>query len=244
MTNLLEQALEENGARHRIGGNFPPEQTLPERLNDMASELLTERDGKFSHPIGIWLSRTALADDDQLETATNFIAKAKALAGRFEAMRVTAKKPHDDAAKTVQTFFRAAVQPLEQAEAHVRGLMGGYQAKKLADARAAQTRASEEARKAAAAAQTAEDVQRAGELAAQATLPVEPIRTQTSGGAMSSMTTFWWSEVVDIDQVPREFLSYDERKVKAYLAGLPKGATPSKPGMKFTETVRSIVRGK
>lgn len=127
--------------------------------------------------------------------------------------------PVRETERRIRAFFAAPLAALEAAKAHAKGSLAGYlQAAARANAEA-MTRAAEAAREG-----------RADEAReeAQALIPIVVPASVT-------IVERWVFRVIAPEMVPRDFLTVDERKIRAYLAKTGKGEVPTPvPGVAFS----------
>lgn len=123
----------------------PPPATGGIGHNSAASSALddfAERIGEFLRGGDIWAGRGAL-DDELAPRARDFIAGAKKLRKQADDARAAAKKPHADAAKTVDDTWRPLLERIDKIVALVTPKLADYiEAKrKLAEAQAREAHA-------------------------------------------------------------------------------------------------------
>jgi hypothetical protein len=205
----------------------------------------------------------ALPNDDTAVRATSFVRQLKDSAKPLEARRREAKAPYDGAAAAVQGVFASQIEALTAAARTIeRDLITPYATAKAAETRraadeaAARTRAEADAKLAEAEAlmqkqdAPAADLERAlddaiaaGEEADRASAvaaagPTERLRG--SHGGTAAHIQRWSYEIIDPNQVPREFLMIDHDKLTA-LARTKKGGA-AVPGVRFFSTTTVSVR--
>lgn len=178
------------------------------------------------------------ADDD----LPAYSERAKALKDVASAVEKARKAEKDQILKdgrTIDAFFKDMAAPLEQAANAIVAAINAHQRKMLEAQRAAQ-----------AAAAKAEEERRKAEATpfddpAPAPAPVVPIRAaeatrvvSSSGRVTATAQTVWRHELVDLDQVPRSFLTLNEARVKAAVAA----GVRDIPGIRIFEDIRTVVK--
>lgn len=161
-----------------------------------------------------------LEDDEDLAAVNALVPKLRAAAKRCDALREEQKRPHLEAGRVIDTFFKTLDGRLATLQRGLEARATQYLHKK-AEAEAARRRAEEERlrREAAAKAQEAAEAARAGhteqaaiaqaaaaeaqtraEDAATPVKPAELARTQTAAGT-ATLEQRWEFEIVDFDKV-------------------------------------------
>lgn len=108
---------EENQAAS-IGHNGPPGPTLPQELDAKLRDFLDAG--------GAWLDLEAIETKEQSQKATDFVTGARGVFKAIDEERKAQKKPHDDAAKSVQEFFAPLLKKIEIAADKVKALQAGF----------------------------------------------------------------------------------------------------------------------
>ncbi len=140
---------------------------------------------------------------EDLGFAAELLAEAKGKTKALEEMRDSVVKPMNTALKNLRSWFKPALDALGQYE---RGLKT-----KIAEAHAKKHARQQEALKAAAVASMAGDTETAAVAMEEATeQDFEPVKGL-------SMRHTWDCEVIDLDEVPREYMMMDVTKVKAVI---------------------------
>lgn len=189
-----------------------------------------------------------------LEEAAHYIKSFKNLEKELDNIRAVLKKPFLDKGKEIDGFFKHLIASFESEKSRLEKEAIEWKRKQEMEARkradAERRLAEEEAIRLA--------VQKEAELKAEAIskgqdpekvkveIPVVPeviadevkLSSKNSSGVTTTRTKKW--ELVDIDQVPREFLCVDERKVNLERAKYDFEAQSIIPGIKFTfiESIR------
>jgi hypothetical protein len=181
-----------------------------------------------------------LADAEQYKvtTATQYadagdvLKRIKGHQKKLEEAETGITKPINDGLKAIRDLFRGPKERATRAESLVKRAMIAYSTEQDRLRREEQQRADEVARKErealeAKAAKAAESgkVEKAAALEQRAATVVAPVihrAPPTVAGV--SMREVWKFEVLDEMQVPREFLSVDEKKIRAVVSALKGGA--------------------
>lgn len=170
------------------------------------------------------------------------------MAGEIEKRRKEMVAPFNQGVRQINAMASEAARPLVEAETHLRDKLSVWQraeAKRIAAeaeaAREAEALALSAAANAAASgdAETAEDIAEAvGQMPDPAALAQMKPVARGDFGAVASTRKGWAFEVNDPDQVPREYLTIDERKVKAAIAG----GVREIPGLVIFETATLVIK--
>jgi hypothetical protein len=149
------------------------------------------------------------AEPDQ-EIATDNAKLAKALVAAADTAHKAAKDPYWQAGKAVDAWFRKMLEPLLTPLNELERRMLDYMQAKVAKAKAA----------------------------APTARKVDLARTTGVYGAVASLVTTFTYEVEDLSKVPADYLTVDDRKVKAVMADRdPQTKRPRKtiPGIRWVE---------
>jgi chromosome segregation ATPase len=129
--------------RLAIGGNAPPSdiEILSTKLDEENLDLLAKKiecEAEIKHIPDV------IEDEAQAAKLTDWLRKAKGVVSALDERRKSRKRPFDDLAKTVQTFFLKLINPLDQSIEDLKPRLTAYQKVKE---EAARQRALEEQRK-------------------------------------------------------------------------------------------------
>lgn len=125
-----------------IGHNAPP------AYDEETAAALEAKMREFADAGGAWLDLREIADDTQAQRLADYLAGLQARIKETETARKEAKKPHDDAAKTVQKRFVPIVDLGTKLRDRLNGMLTAYASKKERAAAEARRKAEEEARRA------------------------------------------------------------------------------------------------
>lgn len=192
--------------------------------------------------------KIVIEDDEGLQAATNFLANCKVRWKRIEDLRTDLVKPLNDTVKKINAGFKGQQAPLTAIEAEIKGAMGTYQKKKLAEAKAAEEAAEAEAKaeqeRLAAEAEKEEDpakkkaLEDAQKLVQAPVAAPVPATTVRGGAGTASFKTVWKFEVEDAAKVPSNYKVVDEKLIrKAVVDG-----ERSIPGVRIYEDQQVAVR--
>lgn len=197
-----------------------------------------------------------IGDDDVNGRAADFVAQLSRFSKETDAKRVAAKRPHDDAAGAVHSFFKKdIIDPIDAAATEVRKRMTAFQVAKAEEARrkareeaeakrleaerlAAEARKPEAFDKAEAALNTAQAAER------RAAAPTAALgRTRGDLGSVSSLRSVWRYRVTDLALVPAHLLQVNDAMVKAAMKTKGDDGKPVPvPGIEFYEEQTVAVR--
>ncbi len=246
-----------------IGHNAPPPAPLPEpevlyaAWSREHAALLARRDQLLAALQRLEASHGAgIADEATAGKAADFVLLLEREARHVEELRKSVKAPVLAAGRTLDRLLKTETSDrLADAAARVARLLTDYQVRKIAAEREAREQAAREAREAAdalaatalAQADTAlreqalvlDQAAQQAEIAATAGL-AGLARTRGESGAVADLKEDWTYEVVDIAQVPREWLMVDDRRLRAAIRG-PEGLR-SIPGLRIHPEARTTVR--
>lgn len=132
----------------KIGDNLPPEPytLFAESINDLLLEA------------GNFLDGAAIENEDQEASLSSIFTRLRRERGAADEQRAAEKRPHDEAAKAVQTKWKPLLEKADTALTTANNVLSAFLVKKGEAQRAAAEAAAQEARKLAeAAAQTRKD---------------------------------------------------------------------------------------
>lgn len=225
-----------DGARHGIGGNNPPEpidfdaiRTKVDERIDFANRWITER--------------PKLTDADMADRANGFKTQLSDLRKEVDKARRDLKKPHEDAAASVDQQFRPLLDLVDRAYKAMGEKLTAYlqEQQRLAEeerrrqadearqrreeAEAAALRAREEASRAGGnALQAEQEAEAAARLAAQAEQEArKPVKVQIRGDfgrRAAGLRTTWKAEVVDQKAALRHYGKHPKVQEAALAAAL------------------------
>ena len=255
-------SLTTDNPRAIVGGNKPP---LAEVLADQFAELTGEIEGI-----------AALASDapKKIETDTAFgkigdiVKEARKLTKRLDDARDTEQRPHLEAKRTIDGFFKGHMERLsriadvlqERADAYTQAKAAAARREREAEARRQAEEAERqrqiaarqaEANRPTAAAKHAELAERADDRAAEATAAAHAsnadlTRVRSSGGTVASGRTEWDFEIIDYAAVSLETLrpyiarAEVEKALRSYVR-VNKGAAPL-AGVRIFEKIKANFR--
>lgn len=196
---------------------------LPQDAKALASE---------AHSMLAQINAIEVRTPDDYQAAAHWLTRIKSQAKALTEKRLEVTRPLDEAKRNVMAWFKGPLDRLATAESGLKRKVADYQAREAEARRKAQAEAEEKARKArerlearAAKAEASGKVEKALELhmeaAAQHAAPVVPPPTKAEG---VSTVTRWVFEVTNPAEVPREFLTVDEKKIRGVVQAL-KGET-------------------
>ena len=166
-------------------------------------------------------------------------ARAKRLTNALEDQRKKVIKDPDRFVRDVNAFVRTFRAPLDAVVETLRGKIGQHQFSKEIERRKIQKQMEEEA------ARLQKKLEAEAKQAGIQAPPVMPVpaprpdsMTRTESGASALIRTAWTGEVIDPDQVPREFCSPDEKKITA---GVKSGIREI-PGVRIYEKPITVLR--
>lgn len=190
------------------------------KTNLQAAEWTAERDSLVAKAKEI----VAVTDNEQFETAGAIQAKGTKLISKLEKIRKEITAPLDEIKKDIMSQEKALRVDIEKEVARIKKLTTAYateQARKAEEER----RRIEEAERKAAEAQVAAEAAAAADPygfnapAAVAPTPYIPSPTVEKAHSTNNRVVEKWDfTVLDANVVPREFLSVDETKIRAFLA--------------------------
>lgn len=244
-----------------IGHNAPPLVALPEPEILVAvwsrehAALLARRDQLLAAMARFQAAHGAgIADEATAGKAADFVLLLEREAHHVEEVRKSVKAPILAAGRTLDRLLKTETSDrLAEAAAWVARLLTDFQLGKIAAERAARAQAALAARQAADAVAVAAQTDTAlceqalaldhaaqqAEIAATAGMAALA-RTRSESGAVADLKEEWTFELVDIAEVPRDWLMVDERKVRAAIRG-PDGLR-SIPGLRIHPEPRTTVR--
>jgi len=263
-----------NAQARALRANTPPPpapltaEQIKEYLDYAMTALLARRTEIIAALAATAKAYPTIDDDETLGEVAENVRMANALTRTAEDRRKTEKGPYLAGERTVDTWFKTFGAPIATALAPVQTAMNDYGARKLADERAKAEKArkeaeAEEARRLAAAAEAmrakgpnvddalaaAAAASKDAEQAGAAAMARSSALTRTRGvyGASASVRTTWRWEVVNMADIPPEYLitSVNEEAVKqAALASRDASGKPTIviPGIRFVPDHKTVVR--
>lgn len=197
---------------HLIGANNPPEPTAREAISTHIADLLVE-----AHA---WADGTLVESQAQADEASRLIEDLRKAAKAGDDQRVAEKKPFDDGAAEVQTYWGTWIadpktknpgrvwKAIDALKASVKPFLEKLEAERVAAARKAHEEAQAAAQRAADAAraaqasdlsaqEAADDLIRDAEQAAAAAKRIENSRTQARGGTRAMGLTKTYTAQID-----------------------------------------------
>lgn len=192
-----------------------------------------------------------IADEETQGNAADFVRQIKRCIAQLEAERKAEKQPHLDAERRIDRSYADIEGPLKSAAVEVEAKMTTFareqERKRREAAQAEAKRRDEEAKRAEEAALAAaappaameQAIAAARDAEAAATIaaarPAELSRVHSDFGSVASLRETWTFELLDIKQVPAEFLQVNEVLVRRVIAG--KSGLRAIPGLRiFPET--------
>lgn len=183
---------------------------------------------------------------EQSEKLTDYIAQIKKCAKAVEDERKRIKSPVTDLGRAIDARAKALQAPLDECDRLARKVLTSYLAEQdriaQEEARAERERLAAEAARREAEAKTDEDLSAAIEAEERAqAVPLEPAKPVSARGEMGThagLRKSWDYSLVDLDQVPRQYLTLDEKAVKAAI----KDGVRTIPGLNIFETHNITVR--
>ena len=171
-------------------------------------------------------------DRDSSEWCTAYLGEIAAIKKKAEGRRTELKGPLLEAGRALDGFVAELLKPILEADTLLRGRLLAYQQEQIRKAHAAAERIRREAEAAEqAAAQAAAQgdghgmdhalLQAADKKQEAQALEKAPTAIQAAGMGSATIRKVWAFEVVNVAQVPREFLAVDEQAIrKAVAAGI------------------------
>ena len=201
-----------------------------DKVSQVAQEAIRMREGALTFFV---------KDDATYQTATNGLKKIKGVRKMIKELLDPMVKRAYDAYKKDLAQMKETEAPLDEAERHLKNQMAKYVDEKERERREAERKAREEAaakmreaEKAAEEGRTTEADIALQEAAQMEDAPPPVIAAPTVAGAHS--TKRWAYEILDPDQVPREYLTVDEGKISAIVRTTKNTDKPQAiPGVKF-----------
>lgn len=232
-----------------IGHNAPPVEQHALHINDLYDE---------AHN---WLDGAPIENAEQADALGALLAKFREARSGADAQRVSEKKPHDDAAKAVQTAWKPLIDKCERAEKIAKNALGAWQLKLEAEQRAEAARLAREAEAARIAAEEAariarttdrldeaegaEDALRAAKTAEQAATRADKAKplVGTGGGRSIGLRSYWIAELTDAAAALRHYREKDPDALKAWLVEQAQrdvnAGSRAIPGIKIREDRRA-----
>lgn len=178
-------------------------------------------------------------DDATEKEAIDAAARSKKLMNALETERKRVIEAPDKFVRSVNAFCRTFKEPLDGVASTLRQKIATYQFQKELERRKVEKAMQEEAARLQAKLEV--EAKEAG-VEPPPVMPVPAPRpdsmTRTESGASASIRTAWTGEVIDPDQVPREFCSPDEKKITA---GVKSGIREI-PGVRIYEKPITVLR--
>lgn len=178
---------------------------------------------------------------EELEIASNLISYVAKLKKKLEAARKKIVKPHNDFVKGVNNSFKKRMEPLDEARKIIETKILEYrkaEQERVRKEQEALRKAAEEEQK-----KRAQEAEEKGlEPPAPAVVPyvAPPEKSVKAGLGTVTAKKTWAFEIVDESQIPREYLTVDEKKIRAAVqSGVREIA-----GVKIFETETLAVRGR
>jgi hypothetical protein len=174
----------------------------------------------------------AIKTNEQYQAAANYLKSIKGLLGKIEDARTRVTKPLLAAQREVNAQAKDAAEPLQKAERLIKVAMDGFIQEQNRLRLEEQRKADEAARKQqeklqqqAAKAMASGKMEKAAELEQLATAVVAPAIHRDPPKVAGIVTKEVWKfEIIDPNQVPRNFCSPDEQKIGGVVRAL-KGDT-------------------
>lgn len=187
-------------------------------INPQVRDELTHEAAQTAQAMKL-LESFEITNEDDFTFAGNLLKLAKEKWKALEERRTEVTRPLNEALRAVNGWFKPAQEPYKQAELVLKQKISAYLL--------AQRAANEAAMQAAAQAAQAGDVDQAAQHVAAL---VEAPKVQGV-----SMREVWDFEVVNLDEVPREYLCLDAAKVRAAIWYADTERTPPRPipGLRF-----------
>lgn len=166
---------------------------------------------------------TEVRTDGQLEDAGAVQTAISKAIKKLEAARKSVTAPLDDAKKSIMAQEKRLARPLTEQLERLKQMTSAYAtevAARIAAERSEQERREQEAAEAAAAQAEADPFgfNGGGEQAEPPAFVPTPIVTRMPHTSSNRIVERWDYEITDAARVPRELMSVDERKVRAFLA--------------------------
>lgn len=262
---------EADNPRATMGGNKPPiSEVLADTYKDLLAKIdpIAERANKLAAELkgeAEKIEPATIRTEAQIATISELVLDASDLSKKLEATRTVEKKPHLDACREVDGYFGALTTRLNRIADTFTDIASGHQravaaeARRKAEAEAAELRAKEEKLRAAAEAAkkpaTADKKQeQADEIAAQAeaaeakaaTTNHELAKVKTDAGVSVGAKTEWTFKITDYEAIPldklRPYLKREviEQAIRAYVK-IHKGSA-SLAGVHFEEDIKATIR--
>lgn len=202
-------------------------------LNPVRGDVLSKRDDWIAGRdaiLAVSAEVRKVADDVTLDRAGSIYTDARRHVKALEQARKAVTEPIDAVKKQIMADEKAMRAELEREAERLKSMCDAYATAKAQEA--------EEARRKQAEAETAKD-RVASVFGAAATVGManSPAIAAPKSSA-NRMVERWSFEVLDSAAVPREFLTVDDAKIRAWMQAQTKlGITPQLPGVVFEKTV-------
>lgn len=261
--------MEDSNERAVIGGNNPPENVLDDKFASIIAELVevadqtTETVDKLRKGEG---QSASINSDEDVALVAPLASKARDLFKRLDEDRAAEKKPHWDAGKAVDEFFKPHKARAERIFNTLEDLASDFQNRKIAAQRAAARAEADRQEKEAARLREEADKAKRTETAERKIAQAEGAELKADaaaddanasnaelgavrggdGGVLASARTVWDYTIVDYEKIPldklRIFLSRSdvEKAIKKFANHHKDAATLD--GVTFTEKAKTSFR--
>jgi hypothetical protein len=184
----------------------------------------------------------SVESDSELTAAGKLQTKASKHLKELEKIRKAVKQPALDFGREIDAQAKEMRKELESGIARIKQLNGDYATAKAKAAEAERLRIAEaEAARIEAEAEQAPVTFGGLELTPQSPVesaPAQPLPTGKVSTGANAMVTVWEFEIVNQKLIPAEFLTVDEKKIRAHMNYKTKlGETPEVDGVRFTSRV-------
>lgn len=176
-------------------------------------------------------------NDSQLEVSSAIYTRISKHISALEKIRKSVTGPLDDLKKQIMAQERELKATLETEQERLKRLNDAYATEKFKREQAERQAAIEAAAKAAIESDTAADL--FGNADVQTVTEPVYIPTAEKPRTSAGRTVIRWEfEIIDANQVPREFMSVDESKIRKYRDyQIQIGNDPAIPGVKFIRNI-------
>ncbi len=227
-----------------IGHNNPPENTLPQTVDEVIAVMTGSRDELVARAFG-----AVVTSDSELSVATDMRSTIKTHLKGAEAERQGLVKPLNDHVKYINGKFKTITEPLEDAEATLRKKCDKYQIEAENEKRriAEEERKVREAELLAAAEVKAAAGNEAGaerllDMAVSVKAKPEEVGRGGYTGAKATLVSYWEFDVLDIKALAIARPDLVQVNPVAVNAAIRAGLREV-PGLNIREEKRSSVRG-
>lgn len=223
MTEALETT--ERG----IGDNLPPE-PLDELEGELAQATGPLKDRIRELAEAVETSSDEIESDDAESAATLLAGMVNEEIAELEAKQKDTRAPYAAAVKVINAHYNAVIAPLIECKHTLAGRLRVRLIKKDDERREREVKARKAAEEAAAKARTAEDLERAEELARKAKEEAAPVHAESDYGQVAYLRVEKKWRVVDEKSIPPAYWMLNKTAIgKACKAGIPI------PGVEFYE---------